>query len=349
MANQQASGDVFGSILHVRKRKRGQEDHLSEMWPELSSYIQNPRCVFCNLPDLLPLIQSENAHGAIGLQTAICRSCGFLFRSRTLPPQWFDKHFSQRWLTNKNAKVVLAPDDAVYRRIGALLGASKRILDVGCGAGQKLLPFLQAGHHVFGVEPSESQCVRARQLLGMPIEQGTGQSFFAKCDERYDAIIFHNVLQFTENPRYLLEAALERLEVGGVLFVKDAMLECKPLLTLVYQAVERSYFSPGMLANFLRNRGCELSVTENQAVEIVARKLSEVPPADFPSAGQEYTADVYRIIREKCSVGYWGRIFGRQIRDARHKRAFTVKAEGFQGALPYRFVHPSDGIPILAK
>jgi SAM-dependent methyltransferase len=55
--------------------------------------------------------------------------------------------------------------DFTRRSWGRFVNAGDRICIVGCGSGRDLLPFVDAGHDVVGIEPSPLSVIRLRRIL----------------------------------------------------------------------------------------------------------------------------------------------------------------------------------------
>jgi SAM-dependent methyltransferase len=98
--------------------------------------------------------------------------------------------------------------------------AKARILDVGCGSGEKMVTLAQAGHEVVGVEPDPI----ARQLAlkrGLCVFEGTAEKMPAELEDgSFDAIIMTHVLEHCVEPVLAIENAVRLLKSGGHLTVE---------------------------------------------------------------------------------------------------------------------------------
>ena len=96
-------------------------------------------------------------------------------------------------------------------------GASLKILDVGCSEGY-LGEYLRGlGHYVVGVEININAAVKAEPLLDR-IYKGTVQNYFNEnIYDRFDVIIFGDVLEHITDPQSILEICSSRLLADGIL------------------------------------------------------------------------------------------------------------------------------------
>ena len=95
----------------------------------------------------------------------------------------------------------------------------KSILEVGCGAGVDLARFAKGGADVTGVDLSASAIALARanfeqqQLRGrFEIADGERLPF---ADDTFDLVFAHGVVQYTPDPRRLIEECRRVLKPGG--------------------------------------------------------------------------------------------------------------------------------------
>jgi 2-polyprenyl-3-methyl-5-hydroxy-6-metoxy-1,4-benzoquinol methylase len=107
---------------------------------------------------------------------------------------------------------------AYFQIAEAFLGEKVRILDVGCNTGYFGEVLKRAGHSVFGVELSESAAAIAIGRLDQ-VYTGTVDAFLdapAHHEERFDCIIFGDVLEHLVNPGEVLQRIRERLTPKGI-------------------------------------------------------------------------------------------------------------------------------------
>ncbi|MCD7936058.1 MAG: class I SAM-dependent methyltransferase [Tannerellaceae bacterium] len=98
-----------------------------------------------------------------------------------------------------------------------------RILEIGCGDGGNLLPFVRKGCHVTGVDISETRIRQAREFFAerhaearlihadiFELEEETGQ---------FDIVLIHDVIEHISRKREFIAQALRFLTPGGMLYI----------------------------------------------------------------------------------------------------------------------------------
>jgi len=95
----------------------------------------------------------------------------------------------------------------------------RRVLDVGCGAGVDLARFAKGGAHVVGVDIASAAVGLARanfaqQRLAGAFIVGDGETLpFA--DSAFDLVFAHGVVQYTSDPKRLVDECLRVLKPGA--------------------------------------------------------------------------------------------------------------------------------------
>ena len=105
--------------------------------------------------------------------------------------------------------------------------AGMRVLEIGCGEGGVLVPFLEAGLTAVGVELDEVRLVLARQFLAREMEQGK-ISFVSKdiytadiekdLGGRFDIILLKDVIEHIHDQQKLMAFMQTMLTPKGVIF-----------------------------------------------------------------------------------------------------------------------------------
>ena len=134
-----------------------------------------------------------------------------------------------------------------------------RILDVGCGSGDRLLVFRNQGYDAYGVEIS-SAALYAKEKLNLKVFKGDVSSAGFQ-DNFFDIITLYNVLEHLHDPRRLLREAKRILKDKGFL-----VIEVPNTASLQFNIFKKrwaafdvprdlSYFSPKHLENLLAQEG----------------------------------------------------------------------------------------------
>lgn len=101
-------------------------------------------------------------------------------------------------------------------------GHCLRVLDAGGGLGQMSVWIAQHGHSVVLAEPSHEMLQRAQTTIAeeglaerIELVQATVQDLVHNCNEPFDFITFHAVMEWLAEPHAVLEQLLTCLKPGG--------------------------------------------------------------------------------------------------------------------------------------
>lgn len=149
-----------------------------------------------------------------------CRACGLVQVSPRPRPEDLRRHYQDEYLHRVETRTRLSTGkEPLFHQYLDELGRAtggRRLLDVGCGAGDFLAVAGSRGWDAVGLELHRG-AARAGAERGVRIFEGGPEVLPAG---RFDAITLWNVLDQMPDPAAELEAVLERLEPGGVLFVR---------------------------------------------------------------------------------------------------------------------------------
>lgn len=93
----------------------------------------------------------------------------------------------------------------------------RRVLDVGCGPGFLLQQARDAGLEPYGIEP-DANVLQAARRGGAPVRHGYFPAVLGE-DERFDAIVFNDVLEHIPALMSAVTAAHQHLNPGGLLVI----------------------------------------------------------------------------------------------------------------------------------
>lgn len=158
-----------------------------------------------------------------------CRTCGFGFRQlrptdeelsrlyRQLDPEVYERETRGRLRTaQRHLKIV-------QRYV-----AGGRLVDVGCASGSFLRCAADAGWSVVGVEPAQTLCAKAKQLLS-----GRGDILCTSLQQAglapssFDALTLWDVLEHVPDPLEFMKYCASLLKPGGYLFANVPDLDSR--------------------------------------------------------------------------------------------------------------------------
>jgi len=206
-----------------------------------------PNCYLCKAPGKL-LYEGLtdrlfDAPGSWNLKLCPNPSCGLIWldpmpieldigkayeRYYTHEPE-LDEHFTSREPRIKRVKAALArlyefgwrltPFYREHRKLDVMCldGRSPgRVLEVGCGNGQRLAQLRALGWDVQGQEVDEKAAAQARRSFGIHVFLGSlNQAEFP--DDEFDAVVMSHVMEHVHDPVGLLAECKRVLKAGGSL------------------------------------------------------------------------------------------------------------------------------------
>ena len=177
----------------------------------------------------------------------------------------------------------------LLEKLTAQLPRGARVLDVGAGSGD-VLKLLADNFQVTGIEPSPYLAERIRQRLDCPLFVGPFEEF--QPEERFDAVLFVDIIEHAADPRVLLEKAWSVLRPGGLVFIStlnssSLLYRLGPLfsklgriLPLARYVLHRVfcyqhnwYFNQRVLGELVSSTGFQ--VVEQQGFEFPLNRLNE--------------------------------------------------------------------------
>jgi SAM-dependent methyltransferase len=99
-----------------------------------------------------------------------------------------------------------------------------KLLDVGCGSGQRMAHFRGLGWNVVGQDVDESAVGRARKTSGADVYAGPLQAIGFQ-DETFDAIIIEHVIEHVHHPADLLRECVRILKPNGTMVLVTPNLD----------------------------------------------------------------------------------------------------------------------------
>ena len=169
-------------------------------------------------------------HGVPGEWTIVeCRGCGLFHHSPMPDPRSIGSFYPPTYSAYNSAGAMRWLFEFVYwldaRRIRRLIGASGRILDIGCGDGSALEKMRGRGAwQLCGVEFDAAAAQRAR-AKGLDVRAGDVAAAGFEPGS-FDLIRMGHVIEHVLDPAATLREVLRLLKPGGVFFGETPNADC---------------------------------------------------------------------------------------------------------------------------
>ena len=108
-----------------------------------------------------------------------------------------------------------------YAKIRELVGSGKRVLDVGCGPGNLATILSRMGNVVVGIDKDDGALAAAQRVCERTIAADLDDAELGElvADERFDVVVFADVLEHVRNPVKLLTSSRRVLREAGCIIV----------------------------------------------------------------------------------------------------------------------------------
>jgi SAM-dependent methyltransferase len=137
-----------------------------------------------------------------------------------------------------------------------------KLLDVGCGDGERVEWYRQRGFDAHGIETS-ARAVEHATSRGLNVREGTLTAVHY-ADEAFDVVVMAHVLEHTHSPRMYLQEAFRILKPGGTLAVAVPNIDSQSAKAfgaswqLLMPPLHLFHFSVETLSQFLVDTGFEI-------------------------------------------------------------------------------------------
>lgn len=221
----------------------------------MNSKIEN--CSICSAQKLRKLNGYEKDH------LVTCEECSFVFSNIRPSQEELDKVYSgySRDFGRTEATLQKMRETAVWLKN---LSNAKRVIDVGCGDGGYLSIFKNLGCQVYGTE-FDSRTEEICRNKGITMLQGGIMPLLDEFEgqEKFDLVIFTEVIEHINNPLDVIENISRLLRKGGLMYITTpnfASLERRvlgPQWGMIAYPEHISFYSPKTIDLILRKCGYE--------------------------------------------------------------------------------------------
>jgi SAM-dependent methyltransferase len=190
-------------------------------------------CEVCGGGDAEPLRDAVRVTDKIWARFVVvsCRRCGFLYQTPRFAPDFYRDYYAHLWrmllfgdsqptdeyVTSQIARGTLLADNLADR-----LPPRGRLLDVGCGVGGLMKPFLDRGWSGAGVDPDEKAIAHGASL-GFPVTVQAAEDLDVE-PEAFDLIIITGSLEHVYDPNAVLARCRSAAAPGSLLLLEGHAL-----------------------------------------------------------------------------------------------------------------------------
>jgi SAM-dependent methyltransferase len=196
------------------------------------TYSTVEHCLLCNNSEF-DIIANKDQYG-IPLETAICNHCGLIFSrqqfSENSAKVFYDEYYRKIYEGVPNPTL----DHGFYRRLYAgkmvpkvprFIGQDFTVLELGCGGGWNLLPFLKKDIRQVGYDYDGYMIKFGREQYGLNLREGGLET--ARADHvRADFVIISHVLEHINDPITFMKGLWTVLKEGGLVRITVPCLDC---------------------------------------------------------------------------------------------------------------------------
>jgi len=223
----------------------GSADRQPSTILELSDYLEaigmaawvpddHVACEVCGRAGAEPLRDAVRVTDAVWARFVVvsCRTCGFLYQTPRFAPAFYLDYYARLWrlllwgnsqpteeyVVNQIARGAILADNLADR-----LPPRGRLLDVGCGVGGLMKPFLDRGWSGLGVDPDRDAIAYGANVWGFPVVVQAAEDLDVDA-EAFDLIIITGSLEHVYDPNAVLRRCRRAAAPGSLLLLEGHAL-----------------------------------------------------------------------------------------------------------------------------
>lgn len=214
------------------------------------------------------LIMDKDRYG-IPCRTNLCPACGVVYISPRMTADAYQSFYEQEY-----RRIYRTDDDtdpSYANRTGSdILTCCEfydvmpsSVIDIGCGTGEVLRPFMDKGMVCLGVD-HDPTAIHAGKARGLPIEVGTPDTLIQR-GIKADLVLLNHVLEHALDLSVMLAQVRQLLTPTGVLFVALPGIHTTPLSGM-FQLAHTYHFTADTLEYVMQCEGWQALMLTEQIV-----------------------------------------------------------------------------------
>jgi len=238
-------------------------DARARVVSNIKDKFRTEACFMCG-SRLAPLVQVVNFNEESDyIEYSWCSGCDHSQYSVLPSKEWISNWYLTNWDTSKTLDenlVVRRPTYRYYNRLKKYLGTTPlKVLDIGAGYGEKIVPFKEHGHQLFCTEATPRRAEYLRQHV-------TPNVFLGSFDDPqvqdnlirhapYDLIFSYHVVEHIYNPCQELQLLRDIAAEGAIFYLAIPEFYKEGILNNIYQMEHVESFSRNSGKQLLKQLG----------------------------------------------------------------------------------------------
>lgn len=232
---------------------------------KINDKFRATECFVC-ANKLSPIVQVINFHDLSDyIEYSWCQQCDHSQYSVMPSKEWITHWYATNWDTSRTLEENLQtrkPTYRCYNRLQKYIGKKKlKVLDVGAGYGEKILPFRESGHEVYCTEATPRRAEYLKKHVTPNVFLGTFdnpavQEQLMRCGP-YDLIFSYHVVEHIYNPAQELQLLRDIASKDAIFYLAIPEFYKEGLLNNIYAMEHIESFSRSSGKHLLRKLGFE--------------------------------------------------------------------------------------------
>lgn len=161
-----------------------------------------------------------------------CRNCGYLYQLPRFDESYYREYYARLWRSllfgdsTPTAEYVACQIDRgrlLAGHLSSYLPHHGRLLDVGCGAGGLMRPFIDNGWTAHGIDPDRAAAAYGARELGLSVVEQAAEELSVP-EGSFDLIIITGSLEHVFNPNEVLSRCWRAGAPGSLLLLEGHAL-----------------------------------------------------------------------------------------------------------------------------